>query len=239
MVHIAICDDNPGIVKYVYNLVQAYLDKHKIIGKIVMYTNAETLVFDVQEDTYYDVIFLDIEMDKLNGMDAASQIRKSDSGCLIIFLTSHLEYAVDAFEISAFRYIPKTQIEDRLENDLAAALQEIQENKQKYYISHSHKSLEKIYYKDILYIQKHGKNAVIYTRNQAIVKIRKTLSDLFLELNSDEFIFTDRGCIVNIIHIMKIEDDMIFLRNGEKIYISKSNVKTVKLKTAMYWSDRL
>lgn len=239
MVHIAICDDNLSIVKYVYNRVQAYLDNHKIIGKVVMYTNAETLVFDVQGDTYYDLIFLDIEMDKLNGMDAAAQIRKFDSGCLIIFLTSHLEYAVDAFELSAFRYIPKAQIENRMENDLAAALQEIQENKQKYYISHSHKSLEKIYYHDILYIQKHGKNAVIFTRKQAIVKIRKTLSDLFLELNSDEFIFTDRGCIVNIIHIMKIEDDLIFLRNGEKIYISKSNVKTVKLKTAMYWSDRL
>lgn len=239
MVHIAICDDDSNMVKYLCNLVQSFLKTHKIIGKVVAYTNAEALLFDTQGDTYYDLIFLDIEMEKLNGMEAAARIREYDAGCLIIFLTSHLEYAVDAFQLSVFRYIPKAQIAERLETDLASALKKIQEDNEKYYVSYSHKSLEKIYHKDILFIQKDGKNSVLYTQTKGIVKIRKSLSDLFSELSSDEFIFTDRGCIVNIIHIMKIENDLIYLRNGEKIYISKPNVKSVKLKTAMFWSDRL
>lgn len=239
MVHIAICDDESELVEYIKSLVLSYLNKLKIIGKVITYTNAETLVFDVQEGIYYELIILDIEMPKLDGMKAAAEIRKCDSNCLLIFLTSHLKYAIDAFRLSVFRYIPKSQIADQLEDNIKLAFEKISEEKGKYYILHTHKSLQKIYYQNILYIKKDGKNSVVYTLQKEAIKIRKSLSDLFSELNSEEFVFIDRGCIANIIHIMKIENEVVYFRNSERMYISKSSIKVVKSKTAIFWSDKL
>lgn len=209
------------------------------MGKVTSYTNADNLIFDMQEDTYYDLIFLDIEMEPMNGMTAAANIRQIDPGCLLIFLTSYLQYAIDAFQFSAFRFIPKALLNERFETDLAAALKEIRSRSDHYYIHQTHKSLEKIYYDDILYIKKEGKNSVLFLQNQRKVKIRKSLSDLFKELHSNVFIFTDRGCIVNMAHIMKIENDLLSLRNGENLYISKSNMKVVKSKAALFWSEKI
>ena len=58
--------------------------------------------------------------------------------------------------------------------------------------------------------------------------MRKSLQQVYSELGADEFIFTDRGCIVNMIHIMQVKDGMAVLKNGEALPISRSHLQEVK-----------
>jgi DNA-binding LytR/AlgR family response regulator len=89
-----------------------------------------------------------------------------------------------------------------------------------------------------MYIQREGKNAEIYDGNE-IKKVRKSLQQVYDELDSEEFIFTDRGCIVNIIHVMQVKDGEAIMKNGEHLPISRSHLQDVKLKINSYWGAHI
>ncbi len=76
---------------------------------------AVPLLYDITKDGFYfDLILLDIEMPESTGMKIAEKIKPYLPNVKIIFITSHIEYAIDAFELSIFRYVPKDDIDKRL-----------------------------------------------------------------------------------------------------------------------------
>ena len=72
-----------------------------------------------------------------------------------------------------------------------------------------------------------------------ISKVRKSLQQIFDELQAQEFIFIDRGYIVNIIQIMKISDSMAYLKNGEILPISRSHLQEVKKQINRFWGAHI
>ena len=98
--------------------------------------------------------------------------------------------------------------------------------------------LEKIPYKEIYYIVRDGKNARIVTESGES-KVRKSLQQVYEELDSEEFLFVERGCIVNMIHIVQIKDGMAILKNGENCAISRSHLQPVKEQINAYWGAHI
>ena len=97
----------------------------------------------------------------------------------------------------------------------------------------------KILLKDILYIQREGKNSIFYLANQDILKQRKSLVPIMEKLNSSDFVFADRGIIVNLIHIVSIQDTTIELDNGEFLPASLARIKELKLLLQKLWRNSL
>ena len=186
----------------------------------------------------FDVILLDIEMPGISGMELPQQIKGFLPNVRIIFVTSHTEYAIDAFELSIFRYVPKNNLEAKLPAAVLDAARLIELEAGQEYTIQTASRMEKIPFKDIFYVQRDGKNAMIVS-SAGTAKVRKSLQQVFDELNTPEFIFIDRGCIVNIIHIMKISDGMAVLKNGEQLPISRSHLQEVKQKINEFWGAHI
>ena len=109
MIYIAICDDNEKTVEILKKKVMEFLKKSNEFADITVYTQSENLQYDIQEGKYYDLILSDIEMPNIDGMNLAAYVKRYLPEVLIIFITSHLKYAVDAFELSILDIYPKTQ----------------------------------------------------------------------------------------------------------------------------------
>ena len=239
MLRIAICDDEQEMVSSHKKVIEEVLRECNEMGEIVTYTVSDNLLCDVTEDQfYYDLILLDIEMPGHDGMEMAGKLKPYLPNVKIIFITSHIEYAIDAFELSIFRYVPKDNREAKLPQAVRDAVRLITLEGGKFYTIQSGSRMEKIPYKDIMYIQREGKNAEIYDGNE-IKKVRRSLQQIFDELSSEEFIFTDRGCIVNIIHVMQVKDGEAIMKNGDHLPISRSHLQEVKLKINTYWGTHI
>lgn len=239
MIRIAICDDEQDAVVLHEEMVRKSLQTSGIGYKITTYTQSSNLLYDIMDDGFfYDLILLDIEMPGVTGMEISEKIKPFLPNVKIIFVTSHLEYAIDAFELSIFRYVPKDNLDNRLVAAVTDAAKLIELEAGKEYAIQTSSRMEKIPYKDIYYIQRDGKNASIVS-STGISKVRKSLQQVYDELNTPEFIFIDRGYIVNIIQIMKISHGMAVLKNGEQLSISRSHLQKVKQQINRFWGAHI
>ena len=115
MLRIAICDDESQYVENHTNVIEQVLKQCGSVGELSKYTHSDNLLYDITEDQFfYDLILLDVEMPEYSGMELAAKIKPYLPNVKIIFITSHIEYAIDAFELSIFRYVPKNDMEKRL-----------------------------------------------------------------------------------------------------------------------------
>ncbi len=239
MLRIAICDDDSAAVQSNRVVAEACLKQCGSAGEIVAYTHSDNLLCDITEDGFFfDLILLDIEMPGSTGMELAGKIRPFLPNVKIIFITSHVEYAIDAFALSIFRYVPKSDIARRLPGAICDAIRLALLEEGKSYTIRTNSRLEKIPYKDILFLSRDGKNTGITTPG-GVARVRKSLQQVYEELAAEEFIFIDRGCIVNIIHVMQVREGAIVLKNGAVLPISRSHLQEVKAQINTYWGAHI
>lgn len=239
MLRIAICDDDISAVAAHKKIAEACFMQRGSAGKITSYTASGNLLYDITEDGFFfDLILLDIEMPGHTGMEIVEKIKPHLPNVKIIFITSHMEYAIDAFELSIFRYVPKDDINKRLFSAIQDAMKLIELEDGKAYIIQTNSRFEKIPYKEIFYIERDGKNASISAVG-GVSKVRKSLQQVYEELHAEEFVYIDRGYIVNIIHIMQIKGGMAVLKNGVSLPVSRTHLPEIKAQVNHYWGTHI
>lgn len=239
MIRIAICDDEPDSILRNKEILQECTGRVKCIADTITYSNGEMLLSDILEDNFFfDLILLDIEMPNISGMEIVQSIKPKLPNVRVIFITSHIKYAIDSFELSIFRYVPKDDLEKRLTYAVTDALKLIMLENNKNYMVVTANRMEKVSFQDILYIQRDGKNSAITTFN-GVIKVRKSLQSVREELDAEEFIFIERGCIVNLLQITNIKNSMIYLKNQIELPISRSHLQEVKIALNSYWGKRI
>lgn len=239
MFYIAICDDDKKSVSILKEKMSLVLKKNNIVADISLYTQSQILQYDIQEGEYFDLILSDIEMPHMDGMHLARYVKQYLSDVIIIFITSHTKYAIDAFELAIFRYVPKNSLNIKFEHAIQDAFKLIVGRSNRVYCIDMPSRIERILHQKILYIEREGKNSVLTLTDGSITKVRKSLSDVMKELASKDFMFIDRGTIVNIQYIVKIKDDCVELKDGVRLLASHTKIEYVKQAINSYWEARI
>lgn len=236
MYNLVICDDDIIFAQKVSILLRQFITQQGSLIKQKIYDNGIFVIDDIENGIFYDVYILDIEMPQWQGTDIAKKIRQYSSEALIIFVTSHMKYAVVSFEYRIFRYIPKSKLDEQLPLALKAAFAALGCQEGKYYLVSNMKRSQKVFFKDIIYIYKDEKNSVFVTDSSEI-KVREPLMDVYEKLSEDDFIQIDRCYIVNIQYIHKVDgvEKTLLLRNKIKLNIAKNRVQEVKRKVSEFW----
>ncbi len=234
MIKIAIVDDVRVNIDYIELEVNKFFGNKSIPFSVSCYENSRNFIYDIEENQYFDIFFLDIEMPNIDGLELAKTINRTFSESYVVFITSHMEYVIEGYELNIYRYIPKFLIDKKLPLALKDLTTEILKREKESYIIKTNSRFEKIFYKDIYYIFKEGKNSIFVTASGES-RERKSISDVYNDLNSEEFLIIDRGFIVNTPHIMKIHNNLVILRNGINLSISRSHINEVKKKINQFW----
>lgn len=236
----AIVDDEPEFLARTESIVTDFFRQHKIMAKIDTFRGHRLLMYELADGTVYDIYFLDImtKDDSMDGLEAARQIREYSAEAYIIFITGHVTFAPDAFEVNAYRYITKDTIDRKLPEVLESLTRDYERARRKFYLLETANRCVKLYYNDIYYIRKEGKYSVILT-STGDHRIRLSLAALYAKLDPEEFIYVERGFIVNIARIDRLEEEHIFLENGSALKISRAQIRFVRDRIASYWGERL
>lgn len=129
MLNFVLCDDNKNILDKLALMLETILIKNDYDGKIVYKCyNANSLLDYINNNTV-DVLLLDINLNSnISGITLADEIRKNNKQMYIIFTTGHLEYALLAYKVKTFDYLPKPITKDRLSQTIARLFADSQTN---------------------------------------------------------------------------------------------------------------
>ena len=220
----AICDDIAADRETLLEMLRQYCAQRGIQAQISQFYSAGEFLRSFAPQKYH-VIFLDIYMPGLSGIDAAKRIREQDAECMLVFTTTSEDHAMDSFSVYAAGYLLKPYGQARLEETLDWCVQNFSAQLQTYEFV-SGRERKQIPLRDLVFVEIYGRDAVFHTVNQEYT-VHRRLSEIDEELPED-FIRCHRSYIVNMNYIVKVESSDFLLKNGQKVPISPGMSANVK-----------
>lgn len=220
-IRIGICDDSYRDRHHLKSIIKNYFKGREFEPEIVEYASGE----DFFQKPDVEILFLDIEMDALNGIMVKNELQKLQAETRILFTTNYCKWMRDAFGKQVFGFLEKPVSPKELEKNLDEILKDLEEEDCVLI-----KGAEKetfVREKQILYIKAETKYCNIILENQDAMFSDKSIGEWAEELEERGFFLCHRSYLVNLYHLKKI-DDGILLSNGEKIPVSRRLKTKVK-----------
>lgn len=240
MIRMILCDDDPIFLERMRADIRAALKQLDTEAVIQTFPEAEMIPQEALRDC--DIIFLDIDFNgkKYTGIDIARKIRSIRPNAIIIFLTNYIEYAPEGYEVQAFRYALKSEIDKKLPQYLQAAIGKMLVEKEPFQINVSGEPVT-LYLEDILYIESQGHNAVIYSQKSEKragtikeYKVYSSLSKLEQQLSDRGFLRIQKSYFVNMRRLMRYRCNEALLDNGITLPVSEKTYSENKKKFLLW-----
>lgn len=228
MLKIAICDDEKPQINLLKNILSIHLDLKGLDYIIYKFDCGENLIDSITKENY-DIIFSDIEMKDLNGIDTAKNIRIHNKKSVIIFVTAYPDFVFQGYEVKAFNYVLKPYKPEKIGQILDSALEELDEIQDKFYIVESKSKTKKINLSDTYYFTSYRRKVNAVTFIETIDFYDKL--DNVEKLSPSFFVRIHQRYLVNINHVSSVESSSLII-NGESLPISRGRYNSFMIEFA-------
>ncbi len=225
---IAICDDIIQICNELESMIIKYYKKIDQVLEIDVYINVEKFISQLDDGVMYDLIFLDIELGNMTGIDVGEIIRYKleDYITKIVYISAKNQYDRQLFHIQPFDFLAKPFNEKEVENILDHAMKVIRIGKSVFAFQKSGQQIM-LPLNDILYFEALDREIrVVCSKNEYLFYGK--FSIVFDELSNKGFIQPHRSYIVNYEFINSLESNQIIMSNNDIIPVSRRKYKEVK-----------
>ncbi|MGT2951082.1 DNA-binding response regulator [Streptococcus cuniculi] len=196
---------------------------------------------DITSDYHhrFNIIYLDVEMEIMDGMTTAQKIRAVDKDVLLVFVTNHSQVAIQGYAVEAIDFLLKPLSNFVFEEHFKKMLRKLPtpEEEQQYLYVKNKASTFKIAQKEIYYIESEGHQLHIHSKQETIT-ISNTLKNMEQLLDKKSFFRSNSGYIVNLAYVEKIEGNLAYIQ-GEPLQISRPRKKDFLTALTNYIGDTL
>lgn len=227
MIKIAICDDDEKELNITKSMCNTYVATHPEFNiKISTFLSSGELMSHIEQPEKYDILLLDIYMPGMTGTELAKVLREKNDNCQIVFLTTSLTHAIEAFSLHAAHYLVKPFTKEQFDIGLSKAIAALEKSTKAQITLRTSGGLRKIYFTDILYAetQRHIQN--IHLVDGKCLQVRITSNELYeLFLQDSRFYKCGSTYILNLGKIEEVTIKAIMLENGEQIPTQRRQYK--------------
>ena len=207
----AICDDERV---HINELEEYFAQKEDLQIESEPFESGEALLDAYKQGQQsFDALFVDMEMGGMNGIETANAIRAIDERVIIVFVTSHEEYAIDCFQCSPLRFLKKPLQPEKMNEALQAIEQQLSKKRVVVHLNFG-KEQYRLYEDDIIYLESHNHKIDIYTVDETYV-VNKNLNEMEDTLSANVFARAHKAFLVNLRYVRKIKGNEIYLRQCE------------------------
>lgn len=225
MVSIVIVDDDELQQAHMRQLVNDATQQLDININLTIFPSSEALLFAMEDHPEWELVFLDIEMGGMNGMEAARQIRQHNSDIQLVFATGYAEYAVEGYGVQALDYLLKPITSSTIERVLERFLN-LQVEPETYVIFNVSGDPKRVNLSEILYLEALQGQVLVHLSGD-VLTLNESLSQVTRQLN-DRFIPVHRSYWVNLEAVDQLLKQDVLLTNGNKIPMSRRQSKDVQ-----------
>lgn len=229
--NIAIVDDDEGELHCIEKAVTHAFQKLNITYTVQTFQSATGMLHH-QKKLPFDVVFLDIDMPDVNGMDAAEELNQLEHGTEIVFVTNHDELVYKAYRFKAMGFIRKKHMDSEIDEILEILISSLNQKKKHLTFQDAGKTIC-IRLEDIIFIHSDDHYAEVFTTYGKEI-IRESLNNIESSYGGFGLIRIHMRYLVNYKYIYSIEKNTITLQNRKQLPLSRSRSSKVKEQFQMY-----
>lgn len=240
MFRIAICDDESFFAEELKELISGYMMEKGLVFEIDTYSSGEALVKLGIEVVRYTAVFLDINMEKIDGIKAAEKIREVSREVFIVFVTAYVNYSLEGYRLDAVRYLLKSNanFQSTVNECMNAIMEKLNYSVAKREFDFKEGTKE-VSLERLLYIESnlHKLEFHIMEDDMKIYTMYETLNALEDRLAANDFVRIHQSYLVNIKYIKNVVRYKVVLTNGVELVISKARYTYVKEQFVSYQGE--
>lgn len=226
---IAICDDEPIFLDKLNGLIKEALAQYDISDYCIDTFSSGNDLICKERFVQYQVIFLDISMPEMSGMDLAAKIRERDSDVLLVFVTAFMNFAMEGYKMEAIRFLHKDMLDDALPECIKAIINKLSLDNQTIEYNFLEEK-KKLSIDRIWYVESFSHKLIFYVLEGEMKQytLCDKLDNIEEKLLPLGFIRIHKSFLVNFKHINKITNYNAYLKNGTSLPIPREKFKKVK-----------
>lgn len=224
MIEVAICEDSKMDREMLYRIISLLMSDRGLDYSVDTYESGESLVAGYSNHPY-DLIFLDIMMGEINGVEAGRRIRELDQMVEIVYCTSSKDFAIAAYEIHALGYLLKPYQSAKIGALIDYYVQRHPQENQNFIEVKSKRKSVIIPYKDIIYMESDNKVVYIHTTKQGDVKVYGKLDSFEEQIKDERYLRCHQSYLVNLNYVAGLVDSDFIMLNDDMIPIRKTGRK--------------
>ena len=236
MLHIAVCDDEESFVQNLKEQLMRYAQECAQQIRVTVFYDGSELVNGY--DPSIDLVFLDIQMNQMDGLAAAERIRQMDGEVGIIFLTTLTRYALEGYKYQATNYIIKPMKYARLKAEMDRWMQRRPAKESPSLVVVNDSGRYRVLLKELKYVETFNRNLLLHTEKENILCYR-SMKEMERELAGSGFVRCHTSYIVNLFFVKGVKKLEIELLDGTQLPISQPKRKEFMEKLTEYWGDQL
>ena len=223
---IAICDDLEEERVILSRMLRNYARRQGLSLQVHFFVSGEELLQSVRRANACQVLFLDIYMPGISGVETARRLRAAGCGTSIVFATTSTDHGVDSFEVRASDYLVKPFRQEEVDRALDWCLEHMPEPLRSLSV-YAEREPQEFPLASVLYIEVLGHQSHIHTLRQTVV-VRKSLDDLERAVDSPDFFRCHRSFLVNLNFVQDITGSDFRLSDGTLVPISSGNLSKIR-----------
>lgn len=231
-IRVLICDDDRGSMDRIQQKVESVLTKLNSQGAYDMYDSCDAVTEESLKSCDIALLDVDFEGQNLNGIGLARKLRQVNKRAVILFITNFIEYAPEGYEVQAFRYILKRDLDIVLGRYLMEALELLSDTNDCLRLEYRGQLLE-LPFDSVLYLEVLGHSVSIVTEGETYT-LSASLSSFEQQLENHGFLRVHKSFLVNMRHIKKFQCRELTLHNGAVIRVSEKSYAEQKRKYLLW-----
>ncbi|MBQ2957953.1 MAG: response regulator transcription factor [Clostridia bacterium] len=222
MLRIAIVDDTPADSAALRELVADFFRRNEQANMIRIF---DTPLDFIRSTDNHDIVFMDIRMDKLDGIEVARIMRKINAEAILIFVTHMAQLAIKGYEVDALDFIVKPADQFSINYVLTKALARLENTSGTMFALKTSEGIISLSSNDITCVEVFDHNLAYHT-TKGVYEVRGRLSDVVKKLDPKRFVMCSRSFVVNLRYVSSVCSEYLVV-DGKKIFISKSHSKEI------------
>lgn len=219
MLEIAIVEDEENYRRVLCQYLEKYEEETGEEIHTSIFTDGDEIVENYTAK--YDIILMDIEMQFMNGMDAARKIREVDKAVIIIFITNMAQYAIQGYAVDALDYVLKPISYFAFSQRIQRAVGRMKKREERYINIISKSGVNKVAVSEISWIESEGHRLIYHVKDKVYESTLNSMKKIENELKECNFFRCNKGYLVNLAHVKAIQDGWAILTNGQ-VMISRA-----------------
>lgn len=220
MLRIAICDDEKYDRDRIQALLLEYLETHNLNASIDLFSSGKEFLSERDNLVKYDIVFLDINMEEIDGIQTAQEMRSFQSDTCIVLVTAFINYVLEGYKVGAVRYIMKDALDVQIKECMDAIIQKMQFREITFPFLEGDRTL---YTDNILYVESR-KHKCIFScmeRENVTYQLYGKLDQIEIELERYGFLRIHKSFLVNMKHVKRISNYIAVMDSGDEFPVSR------------------